>query len=388
MADSRAWQWLVDGSAAAPVITPATPAVAEGIPAFGRGVELLASSVANTDWYAARFNVDAGIWQRLDDQPDVITDPDPSADEWQYRYAVVTDLVEYGNHVALYGGDVDWRTGRPGWLLPVPVDMVSLVEDPGGGWWWSIAGAMFDPSDVLHISAGNRSGEVLGRGKVRQYADALGSVAAAERYSGKWFAGGGLPPAIMSVTPQPNQTQLDDFKAKWRTLSLTGEPIALPPSVTVTPLVQDADKAQLVESRKWNSQLCSMVLGIPPHMFGLEGPSMTYQNITEADIAWVRDTVDRWAQPIVHAFSKHLLPRGQVLKFDWGSRMRSSPGTAADYVTKLTGAGVVTIDEGRQELGFGPMPESEKPDPPGQVAGIPEGTTPAGVPELVPTEVA
>jgi HK97 family phage portal protein len=341
-------------------------------------VELLASSVANTDWYAARFDTDAGVWQRTADQPNIVTDPDPSTDVWQFRYAVAVDLIEYGNHVSLLG-DVDGATGRPGWLLPVPADLVGIVHDPGGGWWWTVAGRMFDPSEVLHISAGNESGERLGRGTVRQYADALGQVSAAERYSGKWFAGGGLPPAIMSVTPQPSASELEGFKSRWRLMSQTGEPIALPPNVTVTPLVQDADRAQLVESRTWNAQMVAMVLGIPPHMFGLPGPSMTYQNITDADIAWVRDSVDRWAQPIRHAFSKHLLPRGQELRFDWGSRMRSSPNLAADYITKLTGAGVVTVDEGRQELGFGPMPQDDTPR---------EGTTPQGVPELVPSEVA
>jgi HK97 family phage portal protein len=368
--------WPVSALSGAP--PTASPAEAEGIPAFGRGVDLLASSIANTDWHAARWEADAGVWQRLAEQPAVVDDPDPSADAWQFKYACAVDLIEYGNHLSLLG-PLDWRTARASWLLPVPIDLASLVEDPARpGWWsWSVAGMMLVPDEVLHISAGNRSGQRLGRGALRQYSEALGGAVAAERYSSKWFAGGGLPPATIAYAVQPSPATLEEFKRKWRLLSATGEPIAVPPGVTVTPMAQEADKAQLVESRTWNSQLVSMMLGIPPHMLGLPGSYNTYQNVESADIAFVRDTVDRWAQPIAAAFGKQLLPAGNRLFFDWASRMRTDMKSQAEWATTMVGGPIMTVDEGRASVGMPPMAVAAQ-----------EGTTPEGVPELSPMGVA
>ena len=362
---------------AEPILRPASPEEAEGLPAFGRGVELLASAIAGTTWYAYRGDSDNGVWQRLPDQPQIVTDPDPSTTDWHWKYSAAVDLVEYGNHVSLLG-DVDWQTQRAGWLLPLPIDQVSLVTDVTrpGLWAWSVAGELLDPSEVLHISAGNRSGEILGRGVVRQYADSLGQAVAAERYSGKWFAGGGLPPGIIQTPVQPSQAQLEDLKSKWRLLSVTGEPMALPPNVTVTPLAQDADRAQLVESRTWNAQLTAMLLGIPAYKLGLPGTSMTYSNVESVDIEWTRDSVDRWGQPIARCFSKYLLPRGQGLRFDWASRMRTDTGAQAQYLSAFTRAGIMTIDEARARVGLPPL-----------MATLDQGTTPVGVPELTPQEV-
>jgi phage portal protein BeeE len=108
--DRRAWAFLT-GETIDPSVLPrwATRDEMLSLPAFGRGVELLASAVAGVDLVAQRWDADAGIWARLPDQPMILTDPDPTSTGWHWRYAATKDLVETGNHVALFG-DVDWRT--------------------------------------------------------------------------------------------------------------------------------------------------------------------------------------------------------------------------------------------------------------------------------------
>ncbi len=49
--------------------TPATESEALGFPPFGRGVEMLASSVAGTDWFAAKWQAGTGVWQRGGPRP-------------------------------------------------------------------------------------------------------------------------------------------------------------------------------------------------------------------------------------------------------------------------------------------------------------------------------
>jgi len=352
---------------------PATETAALGYPPFGRGVALLASAIATTRWVAERFDTALGVHVALPDQPSVITDPYPDVTPWAYRWAAVEDGILYGNHFALYG-DMDYRTRRPGWVLPLPADEVWVLQDPEtGNWSWVIAGYEIPRGDMLHVPFGNRSGEILGRGVLYQYADWLGNALAAEDFSGAYFAGGTLPPAVLQspniVTPE----QAEDLKDKWRLMTNNREPVVLPTGYLLTPVVSNAEQSQLVESRQWSAEMVGMMLGIPSWKFSLPGPTMTYQNVETADIDFIRDGVDRYSAPIAAAYTKYLMPAGTQVRFDWTSRQRADARTTADTLNAYVASGILTKDEARAVLGRPPMEASTN-----------EGTTPVDVPELTP----
>lgn len=358
---------------------PATEAEAMGLPPFGRGVALLANAIAGTQWHAVRWDPAAGVSVRLPDQPSVVTDPDPEATPWNYRWAAIEDLILYGNHFALYG-ELDFRTLRPGWLAPVPADCVWIMQDPAdNSWWrWIIGGEEFDSNSIFHASAGNRSGEVMGRGVLSQYAPWLGGAVAAEKHSGDYFAGGALPPAVLQAPQILTENQALDLKSKWREMTNTREPVVLPIGYVLTPVVSNAETSQLVESRQWNAASVAMMLGIPSYKLGLSGPSMTYQNVEMADIDFVRDSVDRYGEPLAEAFTKWLLPRGTSLAWDYAGRMRADQSTTANVLTTYTGAGILTKDEARAAIGRAPLPEEPEPEEPPPVA--PEEAPPPELP--------
>jgi HK97 family phage portal protein len=364
LSDRSAWAFLLGGDyPTGPA--PAGEHAAMGLPPFGRGVALLANAVAGTDWRAVRHDAETGVSEAITDQPMVLTDPDPTTTPWNYRWAAIEDLVLYGNHFALFG-DLDYRTLRAGWVVPLPADEVWIMSDPSRpGWYrWNIGGADLDPADVLHISAGNRSGEVLGRGVLAQYGEWLGGAVAAEEHTGAYFAGGALPPAVLQAPQVLTQTQALDLKAKWREMTTTREPVVLPSGYVLTPVVSNAESAQLVESRQWNAAAVAMMLGIPSYKLGLAGPSMTYQNVESADIEFVRDSVDRYGHPLSEAFTKWLMPRGTTVAWDYAGRMRADQKTTASVLTTYTAAGILTTDEARTVLGRGPKPVELDAAPP------------------------
>lgn len=369
------WAFLT-GSPYPDDVPPATERGALGLPPFGRGVALLANAVAGTEWRAMRWDADAGVALRIADQPAVLIDPDPTVTPWHYRWAATEDLILYGNHFALYG-DLDYRTLRPGWLVPLPANDVWLIVDPGNGdYAFTVGGEMLGTDTLLHVSAGSRSGEVLGRGVLAQYGEWLGGALAAETHAGQYFAGGTMPPAVLQSPTLLSQTQADELKDKWRALTNHREPVILPNGYVLTPIVSNAEQAQLVESRQWNATAVAMMLGIPTYKLGLAGPSMTYQNIESADIEFVRDSVDRYAEPLSQAFTKWLMPRGTSVAWDYAGRMRADATTTATVIGSLVGSGVLTVDEARAMIGRPPLEQS-----------VEETATPAGVPELTPSEV-
>lgn len=366
------WAWLA-GDSVLPTPLPATEVTAMGYPPFGRGVALLASAIATTRWVAERWDPALGVHVPLPDQPAVLTDPYPDVTPWAYRWAAVEDGILYGNHFALYG-DMDWRTKRPGWIVPLAADSVWILQDPGNGnWTWVVGGDEIPRGDMLHIPFGNRSGEILGRGVLWQYADWLGNVLAAEDYSGAYFAGGTLPPGVLQSPEILTEDQAKDLKSKWREMTNSREPVVLPTGYVLTPIVSTAEAAQLVETRRWSAEMVAMLLGVPSWKLGLPGPTMTYQNVETADIDFVRDGVDRYSAPITAAFSKFLMPAGTQVRFDWTSRQRADATTTANTLTAYVREGILSIDEARAVLGRPPI---------GTAAD--DNTTPEDVPELTP----
>jgi len=237
---------------------------------------------------------------------------------------------------------------------------------------------------VFHVSAGNRSGELLGRGVLRQYGEWLGGAIAAEAHTGAYFAGGALPPAVLQSPTLLTQTQADELKEKWREMTSSREPVVLPSGYVLTPIVSNAESAQLVESRQWNAAAVAMILGIPSYKLGLQGPSMTYQNIESADIEFVRDSVDRYGSPLVEAFTKWLVPHGTIVVWDYAGRMRADQKTTAEVLSTYVAAEILTRDEARAMLNRPPLEVAAPP----ALEEPPDDPDPEPDPELEPPDSA
>lgn len=354
-----------------PYQTATLPAVTEttalGIPAFGRGVELIASKLAGIDLMSYRYNRETHVDDRLDPQPAILADPDLLGTPWGWKFAMVSELILYGNYFAELG-DPD-STGWPSWLRPIDATRVALgVDQDTKQLAWLIDGRRVVAwGSLFHVSAGNRPGRILGRGMIRQYHDALQGQLAVERSASKYHAAGGMPAGILqSSNPDLSQSTADSMKAKYRATVGAGsrEPLVLPASWTFTPVVTDADKQQMIESRKWDANTAAMILGIPPSKLGLDGgPSMTYSNSEMDDLRFASDTLDRWAQPIAAAVTKWLLPQGQRAAWNYAARYRVDRKTRAEALKLEIDTGLSTLDEARQEVGKPPIEAPAGPSP-------------------------
>jgi HK97 family phage portal protein len=346
-----------------PQLAPVTEEQAMAMPPFGRAVALIANALAGTDWTARRHDAATGLKISLEDQPNIATDPSPLQTIWSYRWAAGVDGILYGNHFGL-NGELDWRTGRPGWIIPIPADQVWIMTDPAApGWYqWVIGGETFDLDEIFHIPFGNRSGEILGLGVLTQYSSWLTGMQAAEEFSRDVFAAGALPPAVITVNNAAGQTDLDKLKEKWRAIVSAREPVVLPSGTVVTPIVGNAMTSQLVEARTYNAQMAANVVGVPGWKLGLDGPTMTYQNVETGDIDFVRDSVDRWGRPITEAYSKWMLPAGTELAWMYESRMRADAKTTSEVYIAYKNAGIMTSDEVRAKvLNLPPLPQTVSP---------------------------
>lgn len=374
--DPRAGYWLADGpwDRGKPIVTEGS---AMGLPAYGRGVELIASTIAGVELRAYRWNAALSIDERIEPAPEVLRDPDPIATPWAWKFGVAEDLVNYGNSFHAYGEPN--AEGWPRWLVPIDAEKVELgVDKETGILFWRVGGPrgrVYPYGGLLHISAGNRSGKILGRSKLLQYADALGGVQSTDAHARRYFQAGGQPTGILKVNdPDLTPEQAATYKSRYReTVGRPGnsEPLVVPGFVDYTPVVSDAEKQQLVAARQWDSQLAAMVLGIPSTYLGLQGTSMNYTTVETVDIGFVRDTVDRWAKPFEAAMTKWTLPRGQTARFDWTGRLRTDTKTRAEVHEIEIRSGTLTENEARQQVNRPPL---DPPPPPPAVTPPPTPT--------------
>jgi phage portal protein BeeE len=169
-------------------------------PALERGVELIASAVAQLAPVVYRDG------QAMEDQPRIVSRPDPWSTRYDFLHQTTRSMVEEGDaHWFLFDHDPD--TNRPRAARVVPVGEVEVGWDelhflPTYRWRGKL---MRHGSDWRHIRLAPRAGELLGRSPVKACARALLGIEAAELYAAGYFGGSGAVSGVLQ------------FPASWRT---------------------------------------------------------------------------------------------------------------------------------------------------------------------------
>ena len=104
----------------------------------------------------------------------------------------------------------------------------------------------------------------------------------------------------------------------------------------------------------------AMAFKVPLELLGIG--KATYENVKEAKLGFMQQTVLPQMHRILVAFQKALLPEGQVLEVDLDNveviqkfrqdAKRQEYTAKADFSTKLYGAGIITQNEAREALGL------------------------------------
>jgi len=320
----------------------------------------------------------------VDPPATVIANPTPGPNrtiaDWVDEY--VSDVLLYGNHVALIG-PLD-STGWPSSLVPLDVTSVSIARDEAT-WLPVYALEGVDeplPADrIFHVAIDKRSGELKGRGVLPTLSGAVGAALAADAYAGRYFSESGVPSGVITDSrPNLTQAQADELKAKWLlTVAGTWAPVVIPSSTTFTPLASDADKAQLVQARQWDATMVAMILGVPPFLLGIETQRHTYTNAETEFGRFISTTILRLLKPLEQQLTAQCLPRGNEAEFWTGALLRADTATRAQAAVSLYGAEIVTLEEARELAGFPPAggPAESTPKPAPAPATAPSSSPPA-----------
>jgi HK97 family phage portal protein len=114
------------------------------------------------------------------------------------------------------------------------------------------------------------------------------------------------------------------------------------------PMYLNPRDAMFIEAQAFNVQQIARLFGIPANMLmaSVDGNSMTYTNMEQEQMAFVRYTLSQYIVEIESALS-HLLTRGTMVKINVDSLLRSDTLTRYQAHKLAIESGWMTIDEVR-----------------------------------------
>jgi HK97 family phage portal protein len=112
---------------------------------------------------------------------------------------------------------------------------------------------------------------------------------------------------------------------------------------------------ELSSSRLNTASEIARLCNIPAWYLNAESASATYSNVS----AERRSLVDFSLKPYMACISERLTmnditPRGQIVKFDLDDYLRGNPLEQIEVLTKMLDAGLISVDEAREEMDLAP----------------------------------
>lgn len=305
--------------------------------------------------------------------PAVLRNPTPGANRVRADWAgeMTNDLALYGNFVAVLGPPS--VGGWPDVFYPIPYGQWVVL--PNGR--YQVGSELFVPSEIFHVRRNCATGQHIGVGFLEMNRLLLATATANERWAELYFTGGAVPPVFLKhPSPDLTQQQAEVLQLAFVRAARRRQPVVAPAGTDIVVLASDAEKAQMNESRKWNSQQLASALGIPGAMLGMDAPSLTYRNITDVFQQFISTTVMGYLVPVEEQFTSQCLPRGTEAKFDTSAVLRPDLAERVSIACEGLVGGVYTPDEARALVGLAPLPDGVPvPEQPAQLALV-EGGTP------------
>ena len=115
--------------------------------------------------------------------------------------------------------------------------------------------------------------------------------------------------------------------------------------------------AQLLETRLFNLQDIARFFNISPVLLG-DLTHSSYSTIEASLLEFVTHTLYPYITLIENEFTRKLIlpsERGLYIDLDDNYIIKSDKSSQAEYLSKLTGSGIITVNEARKQLGLNPI---------------------------------
>lgn len=301
--------------------------------------------------------------------PAIVSQPDPRMTRGEWITHMVSALALYGNAYALIERD---GAGTPVALRPLDPSRVWISVNPATrALRFGVEGKELTSFDVLHAHLQPaRIGEPLGLGPIEAARADLMGARDVRDYASQWFTGTGEPTGILS-SPTATLAEAMATRDAWNGLDQDGNPVdqsanpsrvkVLPKAFTYSHLAISPKDAQWIEAREFSTLEIARLFGIPSTLMlaSPAGGSMSYSNVEQDWISFIRFTLMAYLRPLEEAFTT-VTVRGQDVRFNLEGLLRTDTKTRYDSYAVALANGFLTIDEIRALEGRQPLPHAQE----------------------------
>ena len=266
-----------------------------------------------------------------------------SPNSWQsqvdYWQDLTSSLVRHGKYFAIKG---QGQTGPIRTIDPINAKDVAIEQNENTGELTFKYHQKSYPQKKVHYIRGPARDYVTGDSPVDNIKTAIGLEIACEEFGASFFNNGAMPLMMFSYkegskgfrNPEDEKKFVEDFQnafsgAKRHKAMLT------PQGLEVNASTVENEKAQFIETRKFNQTVIAGAWNVPPHLVGnLENG--TYNNVEQQDKDFTLNVIMPYIKAIESAMERDLLTdkdrnNGIVIRFNMDATLR------ADFKTRMEG---------------------------------------------------
>lgn len=182
-----------------------------------------------------------------------------------------------------------------------------------------------DPEQVKHLTLMRVPGTNVGLGPIQAAAHELRGVMDTRNYAANFFNDSGIPSGVLKSDQVLSPDQAQAAKEAWNaTAGARHGTAVLGNGLTYQPVLLSPQDVQFLETRQFNVTEVARLFGVPASLMltGAQATTLTYQNIEQEHIAYVRFSLMSYLVEIEDAFTS-LLPGQQYTKFNIDALLRA-----------------------------------------------------------------
>jgi HK97 family phage portal protein len=294
--------------------------------------------------------------------------------EWESSVSYWLDatswLVRYGNYYAVKGRGL---TGPIRRLVPLHSGAVTIEQDDDRNIVYrvmqrSAAQREYQPFEMHHVRGPARDG-LIGDSPVADVMEAIALEIAAEKFGASFFGNGAMPFVVFKymqgfgASTEGGKRFIEQFREAF---SHRGRfrAMLLPNGVEIDdPINVQNDRAQFIETRKYQRTVIAGAFGVPVHLVG-DLERGTFNNVEQQSIDFVQSVVLPYVRIFESAMERDLLTdqdrrAGIIIRFNIDGALRGDFKSRQEGLKIQREMGVISPNDWREMENQNPISEED-----------------------------
>ena len=317
--------------------------------------------------------------------------PNDQQDFYQFLDEMVINLYVSGNAYLYKIRNATNKVVGMRLLRPDRVTIKVTDRDGSLAYQYELDGVRYrlDPRDVSHLKFPSMTSDLYGLSPLQPIASVINLDLAQIQYAKFFFQNSGTPSGLLKVKRRlQNQDDADRIRSRWRSSFGGGNMhklAVLDEDATYERLGEKISEMAFPELRDTTESRICMALGIPPILIGsVVGLNRaTYSNYREARQSFFYETMIPLANRLVRFLNYCLgyeFPNAGYIEADFTDvqALTEDMNALTERTTKQWDAGLISLNEAREQLGLDPLEG-------GEIRRMPINILELDAEEIVPT---